>query len=371
MAQVKLQNVSKVFTGNIVAVSDFSLQVADGQLLVVVGPSACGKTTLLRLVAGLERPDTGDVYIAGRRVTDAPPKDRDVAMVFQNYALYPHMTVEQNLGFALKCRGVNKREIRRRVEEVAAMLGIEGLLNRKPAFLSGGQRQRVALGKALVRPANAHLFDEPLSNVDAAQRRQMRLELKRLHQRLKYTMLYVTHDQAEAMALGQRICVMRAGRIQQVGTPDEVYARPVNRFVAGFLGTPGMNFFEGRLRHSQGRWWFVLSEDRIALPGRLAEAVAGRNDQQFVLGVRPEDVRPAESTGRKTVVRAAVESVESCGAAATVRFAYGRQAGFAMTTTRIAGLVAGRVIPVYFDPQKLHIFEAGPSGRNLGLGGNP
>jgi ABC-type sugar transport system ATPase subunit len=244
MADVRFENVAKVYSrGDAPAVSDFSLDVMDGEFLVLVGPSGCGKSTSLRMVAGLETPTSGRIYIGGRDVTDLPPKDRDIAMVFQNYALYPHMTVEENLSFGLKLRHLPKAEIARRVASAAETLGLSQYMKRLPKALSGGQRQRVALGRAIVREPAVFLFDEPLSNLDAKMRVEMRAEIIRLHNRLGATMIYVTHDQTEAMTMGGRIVVMSAGRIQQVAPPLEVYGRPANQFVASFIGTPPMNLF--------------------------------------------------------------------------------------------------------------------------------
>ncbi|HWP34681.1 MAG TPA: sn-glycerol-3-phosphate ABC transporter ATP-binding protein UgpC, partial [Thermodesulfobacteriota bacterium] len=264
MAEVALRGVTKRF-GSVVAVRDFSLEVRDREFVVLVGPSGCGKSTVLRLVAGLESPTEGEIAIGGRRVNDVPPKDRNVAMVFQNYALYPHMDVHGNLAFGLKLRGLPRREIDARVRQAAEILGIADLLARRPAELSGGQRQRVALGRAIVRDPAVFLFDEPLSNLDAQLRVQMRTELVKLHQRLSATMLYVTHDQVEAMTMGDRIVVMRAGAIEQVGEPLAVYERPANTFVAGFIGSPAMNLLPARLVPGAGGVVADLG-DGLALP---------------------------------------------------------------------------------------------------------
>ena len=274
MAEVILENVSKVFTGGVHAVRDASLTVKDKEFVVLVGPSGCGKTTLLRLIAGLEAPTAGAISIDGRLVNDVAPKDRDVAMVFQNYALYPHMTVYQNLEFGLRRRGYAKEEIRRRVQEAAEMLDIARLLERKPKALSGGERQRVAVGRAIVRKPKVFLLDEPLSNLDAKLRVAMRAELVRLHQRLQTSMVYVTHDQAEAMTMGDRIAVLDHGVIQQVADPLTLYDEPVNQFVAGFVGTPPTNFVRGRIR-LQGGCTFERGAIRAAVPAATAERLAG------------------------------------------------------------------------------------------------
>jgi multiple sugar transport system ATP-binding protein len=288
MAEVRFEHVRKVYSrGDVPAVEDFSLDVKDGEFLVLVGPSGCGKSTSLRMVAGLETPTSGRIFIGGRDVTDLPPKDRDIAMVFQNYALYPHMTVEENLSFGLKLRHVPKDEVARRVESAADTLGLKPYLKRLPKALSGGQRQRVALGRAIVREPAVFLFDEPLSNLDAKMRVEMRAEIIRLHNALGATMIYVTHDQTEAMTMGERIVVMSSGRIQQVAPPLEVYERPANTFVAGFIGTPPMNLFP-----------------------------AGTVDPDHVVGTRPEHIR-LEACGAapdgKCVLNAAVDFVEPLG----------------------------------------------------------
>jgi multiple sugar transport system ATP-binding protein len=257
MARVKLEKISKIFPGGLAAVNAIDLDIADREFVVLVGPSGCGKTTTLRMVAGLEEISDGIIRIGDRIVNDIPPKSRDIAMVFQNYALYPHMSVYKNMAFGLKLRGMPKAQINQRVMQAAKILEIEHLLERKPKALSGGQRQRVAVGRAFVREPAAFLFDEPLSNLDAKLRVTTRAELKRLHQRLRTTTIYVTHDQEEAMTLGDRIVVMRDGKIQQADTPLNTYNRPANRFVAGFIGMPPMNFFDGLVKTDNGRAWFI------------------------------------------------------------------------------------------------------------------
>ena len=279
MTNVEFDGVTKVFPGGAVAVDDLSLTVSDGEFLILVGPSGCGKSTALRMVAGLEKISAGSITVGGTRVNDIPPKDRDIAMVFQNYALYPHMTVEKNLGFALRQRKAPKEEIAQRVSAMAAMLGLEGLLQRRPGQLSGGQRQRVAMGRALVREPQVFLLDEPLSNLDAKLRVQMRAELKKLHHRLGITTIYVTHDQVEAMTLGDRIAVLSAGRLQQIGHPQEVYDHPANVFVAGFIGSPPMNLLRGSVREGQ------------VSAGDLVFARAGVPDADVIVGIRPEGLR--------------------------------------------------------------------------------
>jgi multiple sugar transport system ATP-binding protein len=291
MADVVLDRVTKVFPGGTVAVDDVSLHVEDGEFVVLVGPSGCGKSTVLRMVAGLEDVTSGIVYIGGADVTNLPPKDRDIAMVFQNYALYPHMTVAENLGFSLRIAHTPKAEARQRVTGTAHVLGLEQLLDRKPAALSGGQRQRVAMGRAIVRQPRVFLMDEPLSNLDAKLRVAMRGELTRLHQRYGTTTLYVTHDQVEAMTLGQRIAVLDRGRLQQVGTPEEVYSSPRNIFVAGFIGSPAMNLARGRLVDDPQGLALTMGEQRWPLPCEVVArrpALRGYAGRDIVFGLRPD-----------------------------------------------------------------------------------
>src|SRR5579859_3277039 len=294
MATVSLDRVSKIYPNGHVGVAETSFEIADGELLVLVGPSGCGKTTTLRMIAGLESISSGTLSIGGRVVNDVSPKDRDIAMVFQNYALYPHMTVAENLAFGLRLRGKSKAEIDQRVTQAARQLEIEHRLASLPAALSGGQRQRVALGRALVREPKVFLLDEPLSNLDAKLRLSMRVEIARLHRQLGATMIYVTHDQVEAMTLGQRIVVLDGGRIQQIDTPMNLYDKPANLFVAGFLGSPAMNLLRGTLRHAQG-WWLMLPNAALPLGVLPVQGTALEtwNEREIVLGVRPEDLQPA------------------------------------------------------------------------------
>ncbi len=287
MAGIVLERVSKVFASDVVAVDDLSLEIGDGEFMVLVGPSGCGKSTILRILAGLEEVTAGEVYIDGRQVTDLPPKQRDVAMVFQNYALYPHMSVEQNLGFGLKLRKTPKADIKRRVTDAAKILGLEPLLARKPVALSGGQRQRVAMGRAMVREPKAFLMDEPLSNLDAKLRVQMRAQLAKLHDTLKTTTVYVTHDQVEAMTLGERVAVMRDGVLQQVDTPQNLYGNPSNLFVAAFIGSPPMNLVEAKV--SDGRVAFAGFE----LPLPVGTDLGNHGGRTLILGIRPSDLEDA------------------------------------------------------------------------------
>ncbi|WP_017625429.1 ABC transporter ATP-binding protein [Nocardiopsis chromatogenes] len=292
MAKIVLDGVDKVYTGGVKAVDDLNLEIADGEFMVLVGPSGCGKSTALRMIAGLEEITAGDLVIGEEVVNDRPPKDRDIAMVFQNYALYPHMSVEQNLAFGLKLRKVAKPEIQRRVQEAAEMLGLEPYLKRKPAALSGGQRQRVAMGRAIVREPQAFLMDEPLSNLDAKLRVQMRASLNQLHERLGVTTVYVTHDQVEAMTLGDRVAVLREGRLQQVDTPKNLFNNPVNLFVAGFIGSPAMNFVGAELQRDGDGAVIKFADHTINVPAGVVASRDGLKDyfgRQLILGIRPSD----------------------------------------------------------------------------------
>ena len=288
MASVSLAGICKIYAGDVRAVDNVTLEICNEEFVVLVGPSGCGKTTTLRMVAGLEDPSTGTIRIGDRVVNNVAPKDRDIAMVFQSYALYPHMTVYKNLAFALKLRRVPRAEIERRVHWAAELLGLQGLLDRRPRALSGGQRQRVAVGRAIVRQPQVFLFDEPLSNLDAKLRVTTRAELKRLQQELKTTTIYVTHDQEEAMTLGDRVVVMHQGRVQQYGSPLDVYRRPANRFVAGFVGMPPMNFLDGQLERKQDGVIWSRGPLQLMLTGDVCAAVGNGAGQPVVLGIRPE-----------------------------------------------------------------------------------
>jgi len=313
MAQVVLKELFKKFD-EVVAVRDVNLTIKDQEFMVLVGPSGCGKSTTLRMIAGLEEISSGEIYIGDRLVNDLPPKDRDIAMVFQNYALYPHMTVYDNMAFGLKMRKFPKAEIDKRVRDAAQMLGIQELLSRKPRQLSGGQRQRVAVGRAIVRHPQVFLFDEPLSNLDAKLRVQMRVELKRLHDRLETTCIYVTHDQVEAMTLGDRVVVMKDGLVQQVGDPLGIYSKPRNRFVAGFIGSPAMNFVDCTVAASNGDLAVEASGVRIAVPPSQKLALDRYRGKPVTLGVRPEDLRETEPDDPKQYrLDAVVEVVEPLG----------------------------------------------------------
>jgi multiple sugar transport system ATP-binding protein len=314
MSVVRLEHLTKVFPGGTTAVDDFTLTVADGEFLVLVGPSGCGKSTVLRMIAGLEDTSGGDILIDGEPVTDWAPKERDIAMVFQNYALYPHMTVRENMGFALRLRRVPAAQADRQVREIARLLGLSELLDRKPAALSGGQRQRVAMGRAMVRRPRVFLMDEPLSNLDAKLRVSMRAELSRLHQRYRTTTVYVTHDQVEAMTLGDRIAVIDRGRLQQVGTPEELYLTPANRFVAGFMGSPSMNFATVSLR-GDDPVTLILGGVTFELPDVLSRrpGLAPYLDGQVVIGLRPAAFALAGSASAAPTLRVVPLGVEALG----------------------------------------------------------
>ncbi|HEY4530837.1 MAG TPA: sn-glycerol-3-phosphate ABC transporter ATP-binding protein UgpC [Luteimonas sp.] len=352
MAQVRLEHVRKVYPDGYVAVHDASFEAGDGELLVLVGPSGCGKSTLLRMIAGLETVDGGTVSIGSRVVNDVAPRDRDIAMVFQNYALYPHMTVAANLAFGLKLRGMARAAIDARVAEAARTLGLEDMLGRKPAALSGGQRQRVALGRALVRQPQVFLLDEPLSNLDARLRAAMRVEIARLHRSLGTTMVYVTHDQVEAMTLGQRIVVLEGGRIQQVDAPMALYERPANLFVATFLGSPAMNVLRGRLANGTPSALLLDDGARLPLPGlQLPEAWAGR---ELVVGVRPEHLLPA--TAGDDAFEATVELVEPVGSEVLVNL---RAAGHDLVARLPPSFMPGRGdrLSLAVAGGRMHLFD--------------
>jgi multiple sugar transport system ATP-binding protein len=358
MAEVILRQVTKVFDKGVVAVKDVDIDVADKEFLVLVGPSGCGKSTTLRMIAGLEEITEGEIYIDGRLVNDVPPKDRDIAMVFQTYALYPHMTVYQNMAFGLKLRRYPKADIEERVKEAAEILGITNLLARKPSELSGGQRQRVAVGRAIVRHPKVFLFDEPLSNLDAKMRVQMRTEISKLHFRLEATMIYVTHDQVEAMTMGDRIVVMRDGIIQQTDSPLGLYDKPANRFVAGFIGSPAMNFLEGTLRRNEGIIFHDGNVD-ITMARKYDQYLHDHIGREVVFGIRPEDIYLAElSEGAvdKADVRAKVEVVEPMGNEIYLYLTTG-------PSSLVARIHAARMprvgdeVQLVFDISKSHFFD--------------
>lgn len=377
MARVELEKVSKIYPGGVKAVDSIDLTISDREFVVLVGPSGCGKSTTLRMVAGLEEISDGVVRIGPRVVNDVPPKARDIAMVFQNYALYPHMSVYKNMAFGLKLRRLPRAEIHKRVSEAARILDITHLLDRKPKALSGGQRQRVAVGRAIVREPAAFLFDEPLSNLDAKLRVTTRAELKRLHQRLKTTTIYVTHDQEEAMTLGDRIVVMKDGRIQQADTPLNTYSNPTNRFVAGFIGMPPMNFFEGVLKLDDGRMVFEESKPSsqvsegfsIPVPDRLKDALAGHVGRPVIAGIRPEHFHLHAPAGVAQVAPVVVRLnvIEPLGNEMDVYMSTPQHEHVVGRVEAQGGLEMGSQATVFVDLRKIHFFEPGDTGMNLGL----
>jgi multiple sugar transport system ATP-binding protein len=350
MANVSIRQLNKKYDNGFHAVKDVNLEIRDKEFLVLVGPSGCGKTTTLRMVAGLEEITSGEIRVGDTVVNDLPPMDRDIAMVFQNYALYPHKTVFDNMAFGLQMRGYAKEEVKKRVQDAAAILGIESLLERKPRQLSGGQRQRVAVGRAIVRHPQVFLFDEPLSNLDAKLRVQMRVELKRLHERLETTAIYVTHDQVEAMTLGTRVVVMKDGYVQQVGEPLELYGRPANKFVAGFIGSPAMNFVDVSIS-GDGRW---AETEGLRLPA--PERVRSHGGQRVTLGVRPEALRIANGADDFTFATA-VDVLEPLGNEILLNF---RAGGVPMVARVDPGVrvKAHENIRLALDPERLHFFDA-------------
>ncbi len=354
MAEVVLTGLEKRF-GDVAAVAGVDLTVKDREFVILVGPSGCGKTTTLRMIAGLEDVSGGDISIGGRSITHLPPKDRDIAMVFQSYALYPHMTVYRNMAFSLQLRRMPKSEIDRRVKEAAGILGLSDLLQRKPRALSGGQRQRVAVGAALCRQAGVLLFDEPLSNLDAKLRVHMRTELKRLHQSVKSTMIYVTHDQVEAMTMGDRIVIMDKGKICQVATPLEAYRSPANRFVAGFIGTPPMNFFEGELR-GEGAGLSVDLKGSLTLPVPRPR-ITGSSGRSVIVGIRPEHIQlGGQGNGTRVKVPAVIDVVEPLGHEAIITARC--EAGLLQIETELQGeLKPHQSVDLFFDTAQMHLFD--------------
>jgi multiple sugar transport system ATP-binding protein len=356
MAQVNLENVWKQFD-SVVAVRDVSLTIHDKEFVVLVGPSGCGKSTTLRMVAGLEEITKGTIKIGDRVVNDVPPKDRDIAMVFQNYALYPHMSVYDNMAFGLKLRKFPKQEIQQRVQEAAEILGIQELMQRKPRALSGGQRQRVAVGRAIVRKPQVFLFDEPLSNLDAKLRVAMRAELKKLHDRLQATVIYVTHDQVEAMTMGDRIVIMKDGLIQQVGAPLEVYAQPQNQFVAGFIGSPAMNFVPCTVGSKDGHLCFSHPGFSLPVPTVKAKALSAYKDKPVTVGIRPEDLHEATTQDPAgSVFEATVEVVEPIGHEIYLDVTVGPSEIIARVSPDTPAKV-GQKIKLAATTEKLHAFD--------------
>ncbi|HEX8323300.1 MAG TPA: sn-glycerol-3-phosphate ABC transporter ATP-binding protein UgpC [Tepidisphaeraceae bacterium] len=396
MAQVELNQIAKVYPGGVRAVNSIDLFIKDQEFIVLVGPSGCGKSTTLRMIAGLEEISEGTLKIGDKVVNDVPPKDRDIAMVFQNYALYPHMTVYNNMAFGLKLRKFPKAEIDKRVKDAAQILDIMHLLDRKPKALSGGQRQRVAVGRAIVREPAAFLFDEPLSNLDAKLRVTTRAEIKRLHQRLRTTTIYVTHDQEEAMTLGDRIIVMKDGLIQQADSPLQTYRMPLNRFVAGFIGMPPMNFFDGSIKNDGGTLIFeegslkgakaveqrsdeptVMAGEltlpgngfRLPVPAHLGGNVSGFVGRHVVLGIRPEHLspHPIAEAGPAVAIEADVNVIEPLGNDMDLFLKTTLHPHVVARVESQTGITPGTRVKMYVDLRKVHFFEPGVTGANLSL----
>jgi len=359
MAEVRLIKVTKVYEKGVIGVKDATFTVKDGEFCVILGPSGCGKTTTLRLIAGLETITSGDIFIGDRKVNNVPPKDRDIAMVFQNYALYPHMNVYDNMAFGLRMRKVPKHEIHTRVQKAAKMLGIEKLLNRKPKELSGGQRQRVALGRAIVRQPKVFLFDEPLSNLDAKMRVKMRAELARLHKELHATSIYVTHDQVEAMTLADKIVLINNGEIQQIDTPLGMYHKPANKFVAGFIGSPPMNFFEGEIIEESGKTYFKSQDFKALLPEGKAKLLKLRTTEKVILGIRPEDMK-VQGVGE---IVATVDFHETLGNEILLYLSTDNFK-FILRMEPMEPPANGDKVAVKLNLEKIHIFDI-ESGKNL------
>lgn len=360
MASISLQHIYKIYPGDVTAVKDFNLEIEDKEFVVLVGPSGCGKSTTLRMIAGLEEISKGELYIGERLVNDVPPKDRDIAMVFQNYALYPHMTVYKNMAFGLELRKTPKDEINKRVREAARSLDIEHLLDRKPKALSGGQRQRVALGRAMVRNPAVFLLDEPLSNLDAKLRASMRTELIQLHQRLGTTFVYVTHDQTEAMTMGDRIVVMKDGLVQQVDTPQNLYDNPCNIFVAGFIGSPQMNFVDGTLEKEGNEYFFSVQGDKLQIAAdKVNDTMANYVGKPVKMGIRPEDIKDDAAflaANPKAVLSAKVQVSELMGSEVYLYLDY---KGIRMTA-RVAPDTTSRTgdeIKIAINTHKIHLFD--------------
>lgn len=361
MAGLSLRHIYKKYSGNVTAVKDFNLEIEDKEFIVFVGPSGCGKSTTLRMIAGLEEISQGELYIGDKLVNEVSPKDRDIAMVFQNYALYPHMTVFDNMAFGLKLRKVPKQTIDEQVREVAKVLGIDHLLDRKPKALSGGQRQRVAMGRAIVREPKVFLLDEPLSNLDAKLRVQMRTEIAKIHNRTQTTFIYVTHDQTEAMTLATRIVVMKDGIVQQVATPQDIYNNPVNIFVAGFIGSPQMNFIDAKVAQKDGKVVLVFENEAVALQEEGAAVLKenGYVGKDIIMGIRPENISTDEefiAKNKDAVIIANVEVTELMGAETYLYLTKGK----ANITVRVAGASkakAGDKLKLAIDASKIHVFD--------------
>jgi multiple sugar transport system ATP-binding protein len=365
VAKIVLRGVTKSF-GSKVAVDELNLEVEDGEFVIIVGPSGCGKTTTLRMIAGFETPSMGTLHIGDTLMNHVPPKDRNLAMVFQNYALFPHMSVARNLSFGLRIRHASKKEIDSQVHEIAEMLGILALLDRKPSQLSGGERQRVALGRALLRKPQAFLLDEPLSNLDAALRAQMRFELKRIHSQFPVTTVYVTHDQVEAMTMADRIVLMNHGELQQVAPPEALYAEPVNVFVAGFIGSPKINLVSGHIDHSGGGTALRCLGTTIPLTAETGDRLRSSQGDAVTIGIRPEDILPClpqAATAGRPVISGCVEVIEPLGAETHVAVSVGDEVVTCRTPPR-SGLEVGSTVNLSFDIAQATIFDA-TSGLRL------
>ena len=368
MAAVILKNVDKVYAGSNKVVDDLSLHIEDGEFIVLVGPSGCGKSTTLRMIAGLEDITRGTIQIGDRVVNDVSPKDRDIAMVFQSYALYPHMSVFGNMAFALQLRKMPRAEIEQKVRHAAQILGITSLLDRKPKALSGGQRQRVALGRAIVRDPQCFLFDEPLSNLDAKLRIEMRTEIREIHDELKSTTVYVTHDQEEAMTLGDRVVVMKDGVVQQIGNAAQIYHAPKNRFVAGFLGSPSMNFLDGRLVREPRGIYFDEGSAKLRLPERAERQLESHVGQAVVLGVRPEllaDREHARFATDDNAFDASVRQVQMLGDCVHVYLSTDKQTKLVASVDGYARFVPRQRVPFHVDMERCLFFAADPGGERL------
>ena len=354
MAEIQLNHIYKKFDDGVTAVSNFTLDIHDKDFVVFVGPSGCGKSTTLRMIAGLEKISEGELFIDGKKMNDVPSCDRDIAMVFQNYALYPHMTVAENMAYSLRLKHVPKAERRKQVEQVAKILGLEEVLDRRPAQLSGGQKQRVAMGRAIVRRPKAFLMDEPLSNLDAKLRTQMRREIQKLYRKLDSTFIYVTHDQTEAMTLGTKIVVMKGGEIQQIAAPETLYDEPANVFVAGFIGMPPMNFFRGRCQIRHGRVYVSTAGLQVELPEETAgRAVAkAQTGKDVIIGVRPEDMLISE-----TGIESSVRVYEMLGSEAYLYFDHAGE-NVAVRVEADTPVRKGDTVHFTFRPEKIHIFDA-------------
>ncbi|NWG29788.1 MAG: sn-glycerol-3-phosphate ABC transporter ATP-binding protein UgpC [Ignavibacteriaceae bacterium] len=357
MAEVLLKNVSKIYEGKNPAVNKVNVEIKDKEFVVLVGPSGCGKTTLLRMIAGLEEITSGEIYIDDKIVNNIPPKDRDIAMVFQNYALYPHMSVFENIAFGLKLRKYDNNEIKKRVEEAAVILNLQDYLQRKPRQLSGGQRQRVAVGRAIVRKPKVFLFDEPLSNLDAKLRVQMRTEISKLHKNLGATMIYVTHDQTEAMTMGDKIVILKDGEVQQIGIPMELYNNPVNKFVAGFIGSPAMNLLTGKIE-DKGKLCFSINESNaiVELNESQIHKLKKYSGREVLLGIRPEDIEPASVSDGVGNIKAEIEVVEPMGNETFLYFTLQNKQMIARVSSNVPYKTGEKLLFVP-DKNKLHFFD--------------